>query len=104
MTSAGVAYVTGYTSSLNFPTSSLAYQRFAPGGDNGFVVQLNSAGSAYTYSTYLGGSSSDTGAGIAVNTAGKTFVTGTTLSSDFPATVYGPGGGYDAFVTTFNGP
>jgi hypothetical protein len=104
VSTSGVAYVTGYTASTNFPTTNLAYQRFAPADTNAFVVQLTTTFNAYTYSTYLGGSSADVGSGIAVNTSGVTFVTGSTFSNNFPATVYGPGGGYDAFVTKFNGP
>ncbi|WP_225410762.1 SBBP repeat-containing protein [Stigmatella hybrida] len=104
VSSTGVAYITGYTSSANFPTTNLAYQRFAPPDSNAFVVQLTATFNAYTYSTYLGGNSSDVGSGIAVNTSGAAFVTGSTYSADFPANVYGPGGGHDAFVTKFNGP
>lgn len=104
VTGAGAAYVTGSTSSLNFPTSNLAYQRFAPGGLNAFVVQLSTIGNVFSYSTYLGGSSADNGASIAVSSAGKAFVTGDTISADFPTNVYAPGGLSDAFVTTFNGP
>jgi len=98
----GIAYVTGYTNSTNFPTSNLAYQRFAPAGTNAFVAQLTASFNAYTYATYLGGSGTDTGAAIAVNASGNTFVTGTTNSTNFPTSVYGAGGLTDAFVTKFN--
>jgi hypothetical protein len=104
VTPAGSAYVTGYTLSTNFPTTSLAFQRFDPGGPNAFVIQLNSAGSSYTYSTYLGGSDVDLGSSIAVNSTGNAYVSGNTYSIDFPTNVYAPGGSYDAFVTRFNGP
>ncbi|EAU62791.1 SBBP repeat-containing protein [Stigmatella aurantiaca] len=104
VSASGIAYVTGYTSSTNFPTSNLAYQRFAPAEVNAFVVQLTATFNAYTYSTYLGGSSADVGSAIAVNSTGVTYVTGNTFSADFPTTVYLPGGQYDAFVTKFNGP
>lgn len=100
----GVAYVTGYTTSTNFRTSNLAFQRFAPAGANAFVVQLTATFNAYTYSTYLGGSSTDIGSSIAVDTAGAAYVAGNTNSTNFPTSVYGPGGSYDAFVTKFNGP
>jgi hypothetical protein len=104
VSSSGIAYITGYTASANLPTSNLAYQRFAPGGVNAFVVQLTASFNAYTYSTYLGGSGVEYGSGIAVNTSGAAFVTGVTNSPDFPTGVYLPGGQYDAFVTKFNGP
>jgi hypothetical protein len=100
----GVAYVTGYTSSANFRTTSLAFQRFAPAGVNAFVAQLSTSFNAYTYATYLGGSATDIGAAIAVNASGYVYVTGNTNSTDFPTNVYAAGGSYDAFVTKFNGP
>lgn len=103
VTSTGATYVTGTTSSTNFPTTSLAYQRFAPAGDNAFVTQLTSTG-AVSYSTYLGGSSTDSGASIAVDASSSAYVTGKTNSANFPTSVYTAGGLYDAFVTKFNGP
>ncbi len=60
----------------------------APGGGgnggNAFVAKLNPAGSALLYSTYLGGRGDDSGQGIALDTAGDAYVTGTTNSTDFP--------------------
>jgi uncharacterized protein (TIGR03437 family) len=98
---AGSAYVTGFTSSTNFPTQS-AYQATLRGSQNAFVTKLTPAGSALVYSTYLGGNTSDTGYGIAVDGAGLAYVTGDTYSTNFPtqsayqATYRGSG---DAFVT-----
>lgn len=100
----GVAYVTGYTTSGNFPTTSLAYQRFPQSGADAFVVQLSTNFGSYSYSTYLGGSSTDMGSSIAVDGSGHVYVTGRTNSVNFPTTVYAAGGLYDAFVTKFNGP
>ncbi len=87
--SAGDAYVTGFTFSLDFPTHDPLQPKNggAGGGVNGgnaFVAKLNPAGSALLYSTYLGGSSNDSGQGIAVDTAGDAYVTGYTDSRDFP--------------------
>ena len=54
------------------------------GSQNVFVAKLNSAGNGLLYSTYLGGSGTDTGLGIAVDRAGDAYVTGGTQSSNFP--------------------
>src|SRR5207245_1018524 len=109
----GAAYVTGYTASSNFPTTSGAVQRTLGGGFDAFILKLNAAGSALLYSTYLGGSGTDVGQGIAItttggcDTAGTAYVTGYTASSNFPHTAgvvqstY-QGGADDAFVTKVN--
>ena len=94
---AGNAYVTGYTASTDFPTTPGAFQTtYGGGNDDAFVTKLNPTGTALVYSTYLGGTDSDIGNGIAVDTAGNAYVTGYTASTDFPTT---PG----AFQTTFGG-
>jgi hypothetical protein len=103
---AGNAYVTGYTgSTTDFPITPNALQPSFGGGKwDAFVAKLNPAGSKLVYSTYLGGSGGDAGAGIAVDAAGKAYVTGYTGSTtDFPITPnalqpsFG-GGKWDAFV------
>jgi hypothetical protein len=82
----GTAYVTGYTSSSDFPTRN-AYDKEIGGDSDAFVFRLKPAGDALLYSTYLGGVDGiETGFGIDLNSAGVTFVTGTTSSSDFPTT------------------
>ena len=81
---AGNAYVTGYTNSINFPTTSGAFQTNCSSAGDVFVSMLNPAGSALVYSTCLGGGS--LGAGIAVDTAGNAYVTGHTSSPSFPTT------------------
>jgi hypothetical protein len=103
VTSTGAAYIAGTTSSANFTTTSLAFQRFASAGNNAFVVQLSTTGT-YSYSTYLGGNGTDIGSSIAVDSSGNAYVSGNTNSTDFPTNVYAAGGLYDAFVTKFNGP
>jgi Beta-propeller repeat len=83
------AYVTGYTSSSNFPTTAQAFQRTLNGLQNAFVTKLNSTGTALEYSTFLGGNDYDFGSDIAVNRDGNAYVTGTTyaiFSSTFPTT------------------
>jgi Bacterial Ig-like domain (group 3)/Beta-propeller repeat len=102
--SAGNAYVTGGTSSTNFPTAN-ALQPMPGGNGDTFVAKLDAAGTALVYSTYLGGTGEEAGFGIAVDSAGNTYVTGRTASPDFPmANPFQPtvGGSYDAFVTKLN--
>ena len=83
---AGNAYVCGYTTG-DFPTTPGAYQttfRGSPG--DGFITKLNAAGSALIYSTYLGGAKNDSMSGIAIDTTGNAYVTGSTDSANFPTT------------------
>lgn len=98
----GFAYVTGSTTSPNFPTTPDAFQPFSHGGGDAYVTQLNIQGNEIVFSSYIGGSSSDVGNAVAVDSTGCVFVTGQTFSTDFPVT---PGafqpflhGGSDAFV------
>ena len=99
----GHAYVTGYTSSSDFPATSGADDRIYGGGWDAFVAKLNPAGSALVYATYLGGGSGDFGHGIAVDAEGYAYVAGETTSVSFPTIVgaYDPvyNQGSDAFVT-----
>jgi hypothetical protein len=98
----GKAYVTGQTSSADYPTTSGAFDPTLSNGD-AFVTKLNGPGSALTYSTFLGGTSGDEGDDIAVDNAGNAYVTGRTVSGDYPNTPGAfdttPNGGFDAFVT-----
>lgn len=83
----GSAYVTGETSSVNFPTTPGSFQPSSRGDEwDAFVAKLDPTGSALAYSTYLGGGSFDVGAGVAVDSAGHCYVSGSTDSSDFPTT------------------
>ena len=91
----GSAYVTGFTFSASYPTTRGAFDTTYDGRTDAFVTKLNASGSALAYSTFLGGTSGDSGHGIAVR-FGRAFVTGTTQSADYPTT---PG----AFDRTFNG-
>jgi hypothetical protein len=103
--SAGNAYVTGVTGP-GFPVTPGAFQTLSNGGTDAFVTKLNATGTVAVYSTFLGGSGSDTGNGIAVNAAGNAYVTGLSDSSNFPITpdVFQSvkGAGFDAFVTALN--
>jgi uncharacterized repeat protein (TIGR01451 family) len=85
--SSGNAYVAGYTTSRNFPTTKGAFQSVGCCSDSeGFVSKLTAAGTTLTYSTYLGGNSSDQCFGIAVDSSASAYVTGGTSSQNFPVT------------------
>ncbi|MGD0125635.1 MAG: SBBP repeat-containing protein [Terriglobia bacterium] len=79
----GNAYLTGLTESADFPTAN-PLQATLNGPANAFVAELNPAGSALVYSTFLGGSGSDLGNAIAVDSSGSAYVTGFTGSANFP--------------------
>jgi hypothetical protein len=103
--SSGKAYVTGATSSTDFPAQNPP-QPANMGSDDVFVAKLDATGTNLIYSTYLGGTSGDAGRGIAVDSSGNAYVVGGTCSTDFPVVrpfqaAYGGGCGYwygDAFV------
>ncbi len=92
----GNAYVTGDNNSNDFPTTSGAFDTTNNSGLDAFVTKLNTTGTGRFYSTYLGGSGSDTGSAIAVDSAGNAYVAGhNDTSPNFPTTP-------DAFDTTQN--
>jgi sugar lactone lactonase YvrE len=100
--SSGNVYVTGTTSSLDFPVTSGAY---AGGTSDAFIAKLNPGGTALIYATYIGGSAQDSGTAIAVDSAGNALVTGSTTSSDFPVMFSGTSSyvpSADVFVTKVN--
>jgi len=104
VSSAGNAYVTGYTSSLDFPTKD-AEQSYFTSYSAIFVAELSANGASLVYSTYLGGSNYDYPYSIAVDSTGAAYVTGLTESPDFPVrnALYGSlNGSEDAFVTKFS--
>ncbi|HLV87776.1 MAG TPA: choice-of-anchor D domain-containing protein [Candidatus Sulfotelmatobacter sp.] len=98
----GNAFVTGQTSSTDFPTVAGAFQTtchdcsVSLGSSAAFVTEMNPTGTALTYSTFLGGSKTDQGMGIALDAAGNAYIAGTTGSTDFPVTK-------GAFDVTCNG-
>jgi hypothetical protein len=97
------AYVTGHTTSADFPATMAAYDPVANGNFDAFITKLDHTGAALAYSTYLGGSSDDEGQGVAVDVTGSAYVTGHTRSGDFPTTTGAydrvANGDIDAFVT-----
>jgi len=106
----GNAYVTGGTSSTNFPTngSNAAYKTSLTGtSGNAFLTVVKPGGSSLLYSTYLGGSGVDLALAIALDGSNppKAYITGQTSSTDFPTvnpTQPKNGGATDAFVSEFN--
>ncbi|HEU0005372.1 MAG TPA: SBBP repeat-containing protein, partial [Terriglobia bacterium] len=104
---AGQVYVTGVTDSLDFPTSRITFQRsFGGGTSDAFVTKLSAGGARLVYSTYLGGFDLDEGRGIAVDSAGRVYVTGRTRSPNL--VIHNAYQGLrrstldDAFLTKFN--
>jgi hypothetical protein len=103
--STGSAYVTGYTFSTNYPVRGSAFQPTYGGGlSDAVITQINSTGSSFVYSTYLGGTGSDNGFRIAVDASRNVYATGSTASSNFPSNVYPQAGSWDAYITKFFGP
>ena len=98
----GAAYVTGNTSSPDFPTTPGAFSRSKGAEEDTFVTKLNPHGSGVVWSTLIGGSTgthgyaTDVGESIAVDVQGNAYVTGITYSTDFPTTA-------GAFDRSFNG-
>ena len=94
------AYITGSTSSSNFPkgspTGSSPYQGSYGGDTDAFITKLRYDGEAIIYSTYLGGNNYDIGQGIGVDSSADVYVVGSTSSANFPTTA-------SAFQTTFGG-
>ena len=105
--SAGNAYVAGLTNSASFgfvtPPPAGAFQPANAGQGDAFIAKLNTTG-ALSYFTFLGGTHADSATGVAVDTTGNVYVTGTTVSTDFPTAgaVFQPaygGGNADSFVS-----
>jgi len=95
------AYLSGYTNSSDFPLVN-PYQTSIEGGYDTFATKFNSSGNALYYSTYLGGSGTEYGFGIAVDPNGNAYLTGCTFSSDFPVVnAYQSSAniGFDAFAS-----
>jgi hypothetical protein len=100
----GNLYVTGWTEALDFPISG-AVQAANQGNVDVFVAKLNSTGTALLYATYIGGRGDDRAAGIAVDSSGQAYVTGSTASTNFPvasAVRSTLGGGRNAFALKLN--
>lgn len=101
----GNVYVTGLTSSTDFPVSSAPFQAAPAGNGNAFVSKFSGNGSQLVYSTYIGGSDSSAATSIAIDNDGEVTIAGYTYSTDFPTLnpIQGSILGYeDAFITKIN--
>ncbi len=99
----GNAYLTGYSSSQDFPTAN-AFQNSLGGSFDAFVARIdtNASGAAsLVFCSYLGGSSDDKGYGLALDSGNNLYVAGQTISTDFPLlnpAQAAKGGNFDAFI------
>ncbi len=82
----GKAYVTGTTTSTDFPISGGAYQTPNRGGSDVFLTCLNGAASAIEFSSLMGGSSDELARSIAFGAGGSIYVAGLTYSNNYPTT------------------
>lgn len=100
--SSGSAVITGWTTSTNFPVSN-AIQKSNAGGSDATIVKLDVSGTSSTYSTYHGGTSSDRGQEVALDSGSAAYVVGETSSgASFPTKnpfQPEPGGSTDGFIT-----
>lgn len=96
MDSSSNLYITGLTSSSNFPTTEGALNTTHNGGLDCFVLKISSLSVVIQYSTFIGGSNIDEGIDIAVDELGYCYIVGNSNSDDFPTTL----GAYD---TTYGG-
>ena len=82
----GEIFITGFTSSEDFPTTQDAFDTSFNGGEDIFLTKMNSAASAIIYSTFIGGLENESSNGLAFDNFGNLFINGYTSSSDFPIT------------------
>lgn len=100
------AYITGYTYSTDYDTTTGAFQTTSGVDYDVFVTKLNTTGAALIYSTYIGGNGADQGASIAIDGSGNTYITGRTNSTNYPVTIGAfqttNTGSWDVFITKLN--
>ncbi|HYM75014.1 MAG TPA: SBBP repeat-containing protein [Candidatus Dormibacteraeota bacterium] len=104
------AFIVGQTSSTDFPVANSNYEfqatckSCATGGHDVFIAEIDQAGDAPIFSTYLGGSTNQSALGVVVNSSEQAILAGNTTSTDFPtqgAEQGTLGGGQDAFITAY---
>ncbi|MFX1532603.1 MAG: SBBP repeat-containing protein [Promethearchaeota archaeon] len=102
----GNSYITGWTTSSDFPNSMSAFDTTSNGFTDGFITKLNATGNGLVFSTYLGGNGHDYAQAIVLDDNRNSYITGRTGSSNFPTqnanqSTHG-GGAVDCFVTKLN--
>jgi hypothetical protein len=102
----GSVYVAGVTESPNFPIARGAQTNFGGGTSDGFVARIAANGTGIEWSSFIGGGGTDRARGLAIDTTGNAFVTGSTNSDNFPSVNPQQPGPFrpddlDAFVTKF---
>jgi len=105
--SSGNAYLTGSTTSTDFPLGTAHSFNTLSGAQDAFIAKLNNPATGpltLTFTSYLGGSGTETGYAIVTDSSQGVYVVGSTNSSDFPTAPSGTLGakGTDAFVAKFN--
>ncbi|MEW6736119.1 MAG: SBBP repeat-containing protein, partial [Acidobacteriota bacterium] len=101
----GNVYLTGSTTSANFPTASPFQPACGgcPNANDTFITKINPAGNGLVFSTFLGGGGLDEGRAIKIDNNGFIYLAGSTRSGDFPVTAsFGGLGDFDAFVAKLN--
>lgn len=102
----GTVFIAGYTTSTELPTAGSAPQTRNAGGADAYILHLDLRTSTLAFATYLGGSATDIGYGMNVDSAGRIHVTGYTYSNDFNVTrnaLQPRGAGIpDAFTASIN--
>ena len=81
----GTVYVSGVTESADFPSARAAQSAYGGGASDGFVARIAASGSSVDWSTFVGGSQADRIRGLAVDSTGNAYVTGSTNSENFPS-------------------
>jgi hypothetical protein len=105
MDASGGIYVAGTTFSADFPWSAGAYDHVLSGRCEVFAAKVLPSGAGLVYSTYIGGSEDETCWAMTVSLFGEVYITGETLSDDYPVTpgsYFLDGYGYDVFVTAID--
>lgn len=104
----GTAYLAGWSSSTNFPTTPGAFQSQRGGAQDIVLARFSPDGAELEYSTYVGGSADDFVNGMAATTEGAVYLAGATMSNNFPQSADSPspynGGPIDALLVTFEFP
>jgi hypothetical protein len=90
--SGGAANITGWTASIDFPTTAGAAQVALGGARDAFVIRLRFNGTLLEYATYLGGSDIDQALDIAIDVPGNQYIVGLTFSGDLPVSTTDPPG------------